>query len=120
MAAAKTAGALGTFFLAAVSELSLAARNGRLPNQSTTNMDTAKLITWLMLGAGCGCVIVGCIIALRCPNQWTLLVLSSFALVCFGVLPAKQWLAAWCWNSNRSDSSPDRHAKDSNSSREEK
>jgi len=60
-------------------------------------MNTAKLSPWLMLAAACACIAVGCVIALRRPNQWkALLVLLSFALVCFGVLPASQWLTAWC------------------------
>jgi hypothetical protein len=58
-------------------------------------MDSVKVSSWLMIAAGCACIVVGCVIALRRPNQWkALLVLLSFSLVCLGVLPASQWLAA--------------------------
>jgi hypothetical protein len=75
-------------------------------------MNTTQLSPWLMLVSACACISVGCTIALRRPNQWkALLVLFSFALVCFGVLPAGQWFAALPWFKGSDSSLADHRAK---------
>jgi hypothetical protein len=79
-----------------------------------------KLVgSWMMLLLGGASVIVAWKIAMQRPNQWkALLVLTSFALVCLGALPASQWFASLPWFKNPESSSPARHAKTSANAKE--